>query len=112
MSRADDSRPVKEPHQWVAAHCPRIDDLPDIPDGEPFAEEWKAFKREAIRLVNEGNTGRFAVFKGERLLGVWDTLADAEMAGRQQFDDEPFLVQEVQLYLKPLRWGYSRPCRA
>lgn len=86
-----------------------IDAVPDIPDGQPFCAEWRAFKREVVRLVNEGQAGRFALLKGDRLIGVWTTLHDAVLAGRQQFGAEPFLVQEIQLYLRPMRWGYYRP---
>ena len=94
----------------AASNSPSIDEIPEIPEGEPFAEEWRAFKREAFQLVNEGKTGKFAVLKGSQLVGVWDTLSDADLAGRRLFGGAPFLVQEIQLYLKPMRWGYFRPC--
>jgi hypothetical protein len=87
-----------------------FDQVPDIPDGEPLAREWKAFRREVGKLMDKGETGRFAVFKGDSLVGIWDTLADADQAGRLQCAPGPFLVQEIQLYLRPMHWGYSRPC--
>src|SRR5205809_1077338 len=100
MSRADEKRRVQDARPAVVSGGIRIDEVPDIPEAEPFAEEWKTFKREVFRLVNDGEIGKFAVLKGEQLVGVWDTLSDAELAGRRQFGDAPFLVQEIQLYLK------------
>ena len=79
-----------------------LDQVPDIPDGEPFAREWRAFKRDVSRLVAEGQQGKFAVFQGDVLVGVWDTLFLADQAGRQQCGGEPFLIQEIQLALKPM----------
>ncbi len=110
MSRGDEKQRVQDANQATVVGGTKINELPDIPEGEPFAEEWRAFKREVFRLVNEGQAGKFAVFQGEHLVGVWDKLAAAELAGRLQFGSAPFLVQEIQLYLKPMRWGYSRPC--
>ena len=111
MSKTRDGQTRRNaPHPGVCG--PNIEEVPDIPQREPFAEEWRAFKREAPRLVSEGKAGKFAVLKGDDLVGVWDTLSDADLAGRRQFGGAPFLVQEIQLYLKPMRWGYFRPCRA
>ena len=108
MNRADEKQPMQDANQATAVNGSEINELPDIPEGEPFAEEWRAFKREVFRLVNEGQAGKFAVFKGEHLLGVWDKLAAAELAGRLQFGGVPFLVQEIRLYLKPMRRGYLK----
>ena len=77
--------------------------VPDIPDGEPFATEWRAFKRDVARLVAEGQKGKFGVFQRDCLVGVWDTLFLADQAGRRQCGGEPFLIQEIQLVLKPVR---------
>jgi hypothetical protein len=112
MSRVEHEQRAPGPHQAAVARGTRIDEIPDIPAGEPFAEEWRAFKRQVHRLVSEGKTGKFAVLNGDQLVGVWDTLSDADLAGRREFGGAPFLVQEIQLYLKPMRWGYFRPCPA
>jgi hypothetical protein len=111
MSRADEKRRVQDAQSAVVSGGTSIDEVPDIPEGEPFAEEWRAFKREVFRLVNDGMIGKFAVLKGEQLVGIWDTLSDAELAGRRQFGDAPFLVQEIQLHLKPMCRGYFRPSK-
>jgi hypothetical protein len=89
-----------------------IEQVPDIPEGEPLCQEWQTFKREVHRLVKEGKAGRYAVVKGDEVVGVWDTLTDAVCAGHDRFRGEPCLVQEIQLYVRPLRWGYYKPCPA
>jgi hypothetical protein len=87
-----------------------VEQLPDTPAGQPFAEEWKTFKREVYRLMCHGHKGRFVLIQGEQVLSVWDTLDDAIQAGRERFGQQPFFVQEVQLYVKPIRSGYGRLC--
>lgn len=101
---------VRAMHEAAVVGGTLVDQVPDIPDGEPLAEEWKTFKREVYRLMCEGGKGRFALIKGDRVLSVWDTWSDAVQAGRERFGLEPFLIQEVQLYVKPVRSGYSRLC--
>src|SRR5579864_412089 len=73
---------MNETHEMVGGAI-NLDQVPDIPPGQPFSSEWQAFKREVARLVNEGQIGKFAVFKGDRLEGVWDTLSLADQAGRR-----------------------------
>jgi hypothetical protein len=87
-----------------------IFDIPDIPDGQPLAKEWKAFCSELPRLIAAGHKGRFAVVKGDRVESIWDTQRDALQAGRQQFGQEAFLLQEIQWFVRSQRWGYRRPC--
>jgi hypothetical protein len=110
MSQINADELVKAMHRAALVGGPLLDQVPDIPDGEPFAQEWQTFKREVYRLVGEGQAGRFALLKGDQLVGVWDTRLAAAEAGRQQFGGEPFLIQEIQLYLPSLRFGYYRTC--
>lgn len=102
---------VRAVHRAALVGGTLIDQVPDISDGEPLACEWRTFKREIYRLIGEGHAGRFALVKGDELVRVYDTLQEADLNGRALFGSEPFLVQEIQLYLKTQRWGYYRPCR-
>ncbi|HEV3260531.1 MAG TPA: hypothetical protein VG013_26990 [Gemmataceae bacterium] len=101
---------VRAVHEAAVVGGTLVDQLPDSPAGEPFAEEWKTFKREVYRLMCAGNKGRFALIKGDQVVSVWDTLRDAIQAGRDRFGQQPIFVQEVQLYVKPIRSGYVRLC--
>lgn len=86
-------------------------DLPDLPEGSRFADEWRAYKREVLRLLAEGHAGRYVLVKGDQVLSVWDTLRDARQAGYERFGMEPFLVREIQFTERPPRQGYRRQCR-
>jgi hypothetical protein len=101
---------VRAVHESAVVGGTMVDQVPDPRPGEPFAEEWRTFKREVYPLLNAGNRGRFALIKGEQVVSVWDTLRDALQAGRERFGKEPFFVQEVQLYVKSIRSGYVRQC--
>jgi hypothetical protein len=106
----DENELVRAVHEAAVVGGTLVQDLPDPPAGEPYAEEWKTFKREVYRLMWGGNKGRFALIKGDRVLSVWDTQDDAIQAGRERFGQKPIFVQEVQLYVKPIRSGYARQC--
>jgi hypothetical protein len=107
-------RPIDEEEQfWLSyfSQHPRPQDLPDLPEGEPLAQEWKTFKREVVRLLAEGHVGRHALIKGEVVVSVWDTLRDACQAGHDRFGLEPFMVHEIQPVERPIRIGYYFRCR-
>jgi hypothetical protein len=101
---------VRAVHEAAVVGGILVDQMPDPPADQPFAEEWKTFKREVYRLMCAGNKGRFALIKGQQVISVWDTQNDAIQAGREHFGQQPFFVQEVQLYVKSLRSGYYRSC--
>jgi hypothetical protein len=101
---------VRAVHEAAVVGGTLVDQLPDLAADQPFAEEWKTFKREAYRLMCAGDKGRFALIKGAQVVSVWDTRSDAIQAGRERFGQQSFFVQEVQLYVKPVRSGYSRLC--
>jgi hypothetical protein len=89
-------------------HQPRPEDLPDLPEDDPIAVEWKIYKREIARLLAEGFGGKFALVKGDAVISIWDTERDALQAGQERFDQGPFLVQKIQPTLRPQRHGYRR----
>jgi hypothetical protein len=96
---------VRALHQAALVGGTMLDQAPDVPAGQPFAEEWQTFKREAPRLVSEGHAGRFALIVGAEVDSVWDTRRDAEQAGKSLLGEKVFLVQEVQLFVRPQRWA-------
>jgi hypothetical protein len=106
----DQNELVRAVHEAAVVGGKLIHEIPDPAEGEPFAAEWKTFKREVYRLMCLSGRGRFALIKGDSVASVWDTYNDAIQAGRERFGQEPFMVQEIQLYVKPLRSGYNRLC--
>jgi hypothetical protein len=43
--------------------------------------EMHTFRRELPRLLAEGNEGKWALIKGDEIIGVYDTIEDADRAG-------------------------------
>jgi hypothetical protein len=63
---------------------------------EAFRKEIAAYRRALPRLLEEGHAGRQALVKGDQVLSVWDTRADAFQHAYDRFGlDEPFLVQRI-----------------
>ena len=54
-----------------------------------------------IKTYNErlpdllANEGKFVVIKGDEVIGIFDTYADAILTGREKFKDDFFLVKQV-----------------
>ena len=57
--------------------------------------ELGAYRKELPRLLAEGQAGRFALLKKDRLLSVWDTQRDALQAGRELFGLEAIAVKKI-----------------
>ncbi len=92
-------------------HATRPQDLPDLPDTDPLAREWRAYKREVGRLLAEGHAGRHALVKGDEVVSVWDTRRDALQAGHDRFGLAAFMVHQIEPVERPLRAGYYLRCR-
>ena len=70
-------------------------ELPEDTSGGPIAIEWNFYRREAGRLLAEGNEGRWILIKGEQIVGIWDTEADANRVRLEQFFMQPVLMKRV-----------------
>ena len=63
---------------------------------ETIRTEIRTYFRELPRLLEEGHEGRAALIKGDAIIGLWDTPADAYQAGRERFGlDQAFLAQPI-----------------
>jgi hypothetical protein len=60
-----------------------------------FKREMATYRRELPRLLDEGEVGRHVLIKGDDLLSVWDTQADAVQPGCERFGLEPFYVKQI-----------------
>ncbi len=56
-------------------------------------KEIATFNRELPVLL--GKAGKFAVIKGDELVGVYDSYEDALTIGYERFGLEPFLVKRI-----------------
>src|SRR4051812_337473 len=52
-------------------------ELPEGRPDSPLYQEWNFYRREVGRLLAEGHEGRWALIKGEGIVGIWDTEAEA-----------------------------------
>jgi hypothetical protein len=55
--------------------------------------ELQAYRKELPKLLDR--QGKFALFFGDSLAGVWDTYEDALQAGYDKLGLQPFLVKQV-----------------
>jgi hypothetical protein len=62
----------------------------------PLEREMAAYRRTLPGLLDAGEEGRYALFKGDALVGLWDTQAEALLAGREQFGLEPVCVKRIE----------------
>jgi hypothetical protein len=58
-------------------------------------QEWRTFLRERNRLLAEGHKGRFALVKGDGVVGTWPDEDAALRAGYDRFGLEPFMVAPI-----------------
>jgi hypothetical protein len=71
-------------------------ELPEAKPDSPLYHEWNYYRREVGRLLAEGHEGRFVLIKGEAILGIWDTHAEAKAAALQKYLMQPCLIHQVR----------------
>ncbi len=93
---------------WKPARgCP-VEQLPDLPPDDKYALEWKTYKREVVRLVAEGNEGKFVLIRGDAIIGIWDRREDAMAVGYERFGYTAIYVHEINAIEPIYRSGYMR----
>ena len=74
----------------------------------------RTYRKELPRLLDEGEAGRFAVIKGNKVAHVWDTADDAIQAATLLIGTDQFAVYQVKPQdLDRLDWGENAkepPC--
>ena len=63
--------------------------------------EIKTFELNRKELVGRA-LGKFALIKGERIVGTYDTANDAVRAGYAELGNVEFLVEEISQFDSPL----------
>ena len=69
--------------------------LEDASEG-PIAREWNLYRREAGRLLAEGNEGKWLLVKGDAIIGIWDTEDEARAIALQRYLMQPCLIHQVR----------------
>jgi hypothetical protein len=96
---AQEDAPEEGRQEWlVTKEQPTIHytELTDLAPDSPLYREWKAYRRELPRLLVERQEGRFALFRGDDLIGIFATLDEGVRRGRQAYGFQPFLVQPIR----------------
>jgi hypothetical protein len=78
-----------------------------LPDS-PIATEWNFYRRQVERLLAEGHQGKWVLIKGERIIGIWDTFAEANAA--QSSLGQPVVIKQILEREPVLRIGYNGLC--
>lgn len=70
-------------------------ELPACSPDSPIATENAFYQREVGRLLAEGHAGRWALIKGEQVIGIWDSRAEAFAVVDERYPDEHVLVRQL-----------------
>jgi hypothetical protein len=73
-------------------HYTKVDPLPP---GNALHRESVTLRREMPRLLAEGNEGKFALIKGDEIIGVFEDRREAVRIGREKYLMQPFMVQPI-----------------
>jgi hypothetical protein len=85
-------------------------ELPEAAVGDRGGVEWNHYRKEASRLLAEGQEGRWALVKGAEIIGIWDTEKEADACRVQRFLTDDVLIQQIQEWDHVYRCGaYFRP---
>ncbi len=57
--------------------------------------EIQTYNERLQELLGAGSVGKFVLIKGDRIVGTYDTYADALKIGYEQFKLEPFMVKQI-----------------
>jgi hypothetical protein len=82
-------------------------ELPPADPNSPLAAEWETYRREVGPLLAEGQEGKFALIKGEEIIGIYETWDEARRAGLEKYLLEPHTARPI-LSREPLIRGPLR----
>jgi hypothetical protein len=70
-------------------------ELPPAEPGSPLAAEWETYRREVGRLLEEGQEGKYALIKGDQIIGIYETWDEAREVGLEKFLLQPHTVRPI-----------------
>jgi hypothetical protein len=79
----------------------------------PIYRESQTFRRELPRLLAEGHEDKWALIKGDEVIGLFATFDEGARVGYEKYLQDPFLVQPVREWQLLLRLSrYCWPCHS
>jgi hypothetical protein len=70
-------------------------ELPPARPDSPLAAEWETYRREVGRLLAEGQEGKFALIKGDEIIGIFDSWDEARRVGLSKYLMQPHTVRPI-----------------
>src|SRR5690348_3978022 len=86
-------------------------ELPPARPGEPLYEEYETYRREAGRLLAEGNEGKWIVIKGEEIIGIWETEEEAYGVRLKKYLRQDCLMTQILTREPIYRCTWRKTCR-
>src|SRR5262249_6927793 len=78
-------------------------DLAEAVPGSRIATEWNFYRKQIGQLLADGNEGKWVLIKGEEIIGIWDTVQEADQMRAQQLLKEDVLIHQVLAWEPVLR---------
>ncbi len=75
---------------------------PGQPDSELYTE-WEVYRRAVGRLLADGHEGQAVLIKGDEVVGVWDTVSEAQAVGLTRFLGQSFLIHIIRAHEPVIR---------
>lgn len=86
-------------------------DLPECPLESPLAAEWNCYRSQVGRFLTDGKEGKWVLFKGDELIGIYETHEVALAEGYRRYPGQSFLVHQICAHEPILHVrGYNLPC--
>jgi hypothetical protein len=75
-----------------------------------LATEWAHYQRIKERLLAEGHEWKWVLIKGEEVVGVYGSVAEANAALLERFPGQLLLLKNIIPNETPYKCGYNRLC--
>jgi hypothetical protein len=70
-------------------------ELPPANPDSPLAAEWETYRREVGRLLAEGQEGKYALIKGDEIIGIYETWDEARRVGLEKYLLQGHMVRPI-----------------
>jgi hypothetical protein len=70
--------------------------IAEAPPDNPNYHELRTFRRELPRLLAQGHERKWALIKGDEVIGLYETFDEGCRVGTERYLLEAFLVQPVR----------------
>jgi len=87
-------------------------ELPQAESKSPLAAEWETYRREVGQLLAAGLEGKYALIRGDEIVGIYDTWDSGRQVGLAKFLLQPHMIHPI-LRQEPVLRGPQlyRSCR-